>query len=336
MRRREFLAGAAAGILAAGRALAEAPVVIRDPSAAGDPRYAAYADVGSFPDFDRPVAIDASGSRPRLLAWFPRSREALRLVVFSHGVLSEPSTYGGLLSHWASHGFAILAPIHADSAAEGGGTIARSVDAQGPAQWDFKRVLDDAAAWKRRAVDCMATLDAASDVAQRLGINVLADRPIVAGHDFGAYVAQRLIGAEAGETLADVRFFAAMLLSPQGAGVMGLTESSWGAVTKPLIAVTGGADVDPTGQSAQQKADCFFRSPPGNKHLAYFPKGTHTMFTERRTAGAAAGQAQFRDLRAISAAFLLAYGNYDQQAFDDIASQFFDRATGGRASMQYR
>src|SRR3546814_12426409 len=77
----------------------------------------------------------------------------------------------------------------------------------------------------------------------------------------------------------DDRFFAGLLLSPQGVGIMGLTADSWTSVSKPLMVTAGGMHRDATGQEPARKIDPFSLDPAGNKPLAWWEPGTQQMYT---------------------------------------------------------
>src|SRR3546814_5870861 len=85
---------------------------------------------------------------PRLLIHHPRNAKAGRLVVFSHGALAEPQVYDLILSHWASHGFVVVSPLHDDSVIARG-LAARARDRDGHVTLEFEKILNDTQAWER-------------------------------------------------------------------------------------------------------------------------------------------------------------------------------------------
>src|SRR5690606_18158863 len=130
-------------------------------------------------------------------------------------------------------------PIHDDSVIERG-LIARSRDVKGHSRWEFGKLLNDVGAWGGRARSCGIVIDSVPILSRTLGIEIEAERPIIVGHDYGAYTAQILLGASVSTSegggprvFADSRFFAGILLSPQGSGTMGLTPDSWNQVARP-------------------------------------------------------------------------------------------------------
>jgi len=322
-----------AAVLAGRPAFAE-DLIIRPSIEGVDPRYAAYASVGSFvPAVPNSIETPLS----RILVFYPAGVPEARLVVFSHGALASPSAYRRLLDHWASHGFIVVAPIHDDAVLERGLTHRHS-SAAGIAEWKVPTLLQDERAWRSRSDSCSSCIDAIPIIERVTGLKVVADRPIVAGHGYGAYVAQILLGAVVkghdGEKLKfrDPRFFGAILMSPQGTGVMGLDDQSWVNVSAPILSIVATKENDFTGQDAERKADAFRLSAPGYKHLARL-NGAASSAHLGPSAALRGDEARFAEvLRALTTAFLKAYANYDRDAFKDMSSGFFERMSLGTVS----
>ena len=119
-----------------------------------------------------------------------------RLAIFSHGLLSEPQVYRSLLSHLASHGFIVACPIHDDSLMERGLRM-RSAAVDGGAAWNLGGISGDADAWAARARACASVLDEASVVLNAVNMVALTERPLLVGHELGAFTAMLLMGASA-------------------------------------------------------------------------------------------------------------------------------------------
>lgn len=136
------------------------------------------------------------------------------VILFSHGAFSNPGKYSALTERWALAGYAVIAPLHADSEAWPG---AKPSQAQS-APWrigDMKAALDNLATFGKEA-----NLE-------------LAGRPIIiAGHSFGGLIAQ---------FVDDERIKGVIAFSPPGQ-LPGLAVPPVG---KPLLTVTGTADVVP-------------------------------------------------------------------------------------------
>lgn len=331
-------ASAAPGAFAAGTA---SDLVLRRPAIENaDPRYQRFATQGPYAATETPAFVKLPDGGPRLLIHHPRNAPTGRLIVFSHGALAEPQVYDVLLSHWASHGFVVVSPLHDDSVISRG-QLVRKRDASGHVTWEFQKLLNDPEAWQQRVEECRTVLDAVPILSKTLDLEIDASRPLIVGHDYGAYTAQILMGAvvntPAGErSFLDDRFFSGLLLSPQGVGIMGLSEASWSSITKPLMVTGGGEHRDATGQEPDRKADPFRLSAAGNKHLAWWKAGTHSMYTGQRARSDSKERLLFEDVKAVTTAFLVAYGFYDQEAFEVVSGDLFERVSSRRLAMFYR
>lgn len=308
------------------------PLIIRPEIEGVDPRYAAYATVGKFHIPQSPIILRTP--RSRIVAFRPLGVDEAPIIVFSHGALSDPLTYRSMLEHWVSHGFAVIAPIHDDAAIESGLSL-RSSNPRGVSEWRIDNLLRDEKAWRTRTDDCSGCLDALSLLGEALKIRLSADRPIIVGHGYGAFVAQLLLGAtvkgENGTRLRfkDTRFFSGILMSPQGAGIMGLDETSWSDLDMPLMTMVAQGDRDFGGQDAERKADVYRLSPAGYKHLARFKNGSQTTFAGQRASVDKVETKLTEIIRAMTAAFALSYGKYEEVAFKDVSSGFFQRMSLG-------
>lgn len=189
-----------------------------------------------------PVDWAVADRRLRLRAVQPAGDGPFPLVLFSHGFASDISEYDALLDHWASHGYIVLAPFHRD----GGGSL-RAI-------WN-SIVMGKQGLIAARAEDLRLLLDHLPEIDRVLpGLSrrVDASRIAAAGHSFGAFSAQQLIGAVAldpdtGETLVaagDARVRAVVAISPPGRMFGLINERSWLAVEKPQLITTGTWDVD--------------------------------------------------------------------------------------------
>jgi predicted dienelactone hydrolase len=181
--------------------------------------HAASADVGpgsATPVISvRPVTLAAPGRgrdlQVRVSA--PTAGRDLPVVVFSHGMTLSMDDYGPLADFWAARGFVVIQPTHLDSL--------------GLAPDDPRTPL----LWRIRAGDLTRILDQLGTI--EAGVPGLAgrvdrDRVAAAGHSWGAQTASMLAGARViadgapGESLADPRVRAAVLLSLPGTGAADL------------------------------------------------------------------------------------------------------------------
>lgn len=263
-----------------------------------------------------------------------------RLVVFSHGALAEPNSYRKLLFHWVSNNFMVIAPVHNDAIIEGGPTL-RVTEGASVSQWPVASLLEDPRAWKERIDRCVESLDIASEIALTEGFELQTDRTVIAGHGYGAYMAQLLMGADVagpdGTRLKfrDDRFFSGLCLSPQGPGIMGLDNDSWKNVTSPMLHLLAENDDDFTKQPWRVKAKAFELSAKNYKHLGMIRNSGATLFTKGEEVTLSKAATPGLIVKAMSAAFLKAYADYDTAAFGDMSDGFFQRATLD-AVLEYR
>jgi hypothetical protein len=356
MDRRDFLAATAGAALLAGPAGAQ--TVISRPSLSRyiGTRYFEYATPGPFaaqvgnpklvpvPVYERRAdgSVVETSRRANVVVHVPLgAKEPLPAIVFSHAHLAEPVVYNSLLSHWASHGHIVVSPAHDDSLIENG-VVARRKDAAGGRTWDLSRSLADGHQWSQRALAVSSLVDSLPVIARSFGVDWIDGNVAVAGHGYGAFVAQSLLGATAQMadgsrfSVVDPRFAAGLLLSPQGRGLMGLDDESWKGVGKPLLVAVGSRDTDGSGQSDTEKADAFRLSPPGYKHFFRFAAGDVGFYSGQSARPGSPQEALHDDLKAVTAAFLKAYLRSDRVAWEDVTDQFFVRLGEGRIDMRSR
>lgn len=192
----------------------------------------------------------------------PASPGPFPLVVFSHGFASDSDAYDPMLRHWASHGFVVVAPSHADS----GGTL-RAI-------WSSIR-LGKAGLIQARLDDMHRVLQNLDALPPRIASRVDAGRILATGHSFGAFTAQQLGGAvaldpDSGKTVAgrDPRVRAVVAVSPPGEMFGWINDQSWTRLAVPMLATTGTRDVDGRFVTHwRQHALSYDTAPPGDKHL---------------------------------------------------------------------
>lgn len=336
--RRNFLRVLSAGIAAIPAAsLAEEmygdPIILRKEIAGVDPRYASYATPGPFIAPSSPITLKTKGYDIAVFA--PRHAKTARLIVFSHGALADPLTYRDLLAHWVSHGFVVVAPSHRDSIIEGGPTIRKVSRTGGVSEWPISELLEDPMAWAERVEACITCLNEIDAIRKITGINITDERPIIAGHGYGAYVAQVIMGAKvvdgtgATRAFADPRFFAGIIMAPQGPGVMGLREQSWENIASPMLYLVAENDSDFTGQPAMEKAKAYRLSKPGYKHIGFLKGGSQNSFAGQVARNNANERKLYEVILGLTTCFLLAYSSYDSTAFNDMTTDFFERMSLG-------
>jgi dienelactone hydrolase len=253
-----------------------------------------------------------------VLARYPAGRgdQPLPVVVVCHGLGGDQHGYAALSGHLASHGYAVLHPQFLDSL-----PIARTalgLDGMTEQNWRTDKharaamlsMLFDPAHGRSRAARLRAVL--ASLAGQSvLPARLRPDQVIVAGHSFGAYTAQFVLGARlTGNGLDDVgqadpAVGGGLLMSPQGSGDRGLTARSWDAVTAPLLVLTGTRDLGPHGEGLTWRREPFDSARSRLRHLAVVRDGDHQLggMPLPEAASPAAETAVRAALCAVAAAF---------------------------------
>lgn len=318
----------------------EEGMVLRRPKRPGEDDYLyLYGQLG--PRVPATNAMMVRSNDLNIVVHYPRYTYRAPLVVFSHGALGDPQVYRSILDHWVSHGFVVAAPVHDDSIFQRG-LLARRAGAGDAGVWEIDKLLNDSQAWIDRARACVRPLDIYDRLSETIQIKIDIDRPIIIGHELGAFVAGLELGTIATSSegnriaIADPRWFAGCLLSPQGAGFMGLDDKSWEGVTRPLLVIQGGEERDFTNQTPAQKIDPFWKSPVGNKHLGWFPTGDRQMFTDSHIGIGDKTPEDFENLCGLTTAFLDAYANYKDDVFQMLAGDWLYRASLRKVETNYR
>jgi len=188
-------------------------------------------------------APELDNSELVLRVWFPVNADGdVPVVIFSHGNWSDRNKYDNLLRHWASYGYAVIAPTHLDgrSMVRGIfnslrygqlGLISARVD-------DVRYLMDNLAA-------IAGKVSAASGTSVRFRKNQL----VVAGHSFGAFTAQQFAGAQAWDISESDSSPADVFIDPRVAGVIAISppgpmfdvihEKSWLQMRGPVLVTTG-------------------------------------------------------------------------------------------------
>ncbi|MFY7720424.1 MAG: hypothetical protein ACOVQF_11665 [Brevundimonas sp.] len=175
------------------------------------------------------------------------------VIVYSHGQGGSGGANGGsgtTAQALANLGYIVILPTHLDSV----GTYPSWLTSQFP--------IDNPASGLHRAADMQFALDMAQTLVTGLsGYTVDLSSPVVAGHSHGAFTAALLAGLDSDRpgyanppvgnaygltSVADPRFQAAILLSPQGeeSSWANLTSTSWDDIVVPLLTITGTADTE--------------------------------------------------------------------------------------------
>ncbi|WP_160148934.1 alpha/beta hydrolase family protein [Amycolatopsis alkalitolerans] len=219
------------------------------------------------------------GHRIAVVARYPDPHPAgpVPVIVLCHGLGGDHRGYAGLGTRLASHGYAVLHPRFPDSP----GVAFPELTQDDPRLRDLIRpMLFDPAHWVSRVACVHAIVDSLAGQT-RLPIRLDAGAVLVAGHSYGAYTAQLLLGTKLsgagldGEDFAHPAVAGGILLSPQGSGDRGLTHRSWRSVESPLLVVTGTRDTGARGEGLSWRREVFDRAPSRFKHLAIVRGGDH-------------------------------------------------------------
>jgi len=238
------------------------------------------------------------GSRGKdieLRATYPKEPGSYPVVIFSHGAGGSSSAATPLVRYWASHGYIIIAPTHADSI-----ELYKRQHPEEVEQWrkdggrlfmakmlrDIGRSPED---WANRAQDISFVLDELETVEMLIpGLTGKPDytRIGMSGHSYGAFTTMLIGGAEisppgAGYSVnyADQRADALMVLSGQGVGRLGLDENSWEAFDRPMLVMSGTEDSSAGGMDIESRRDPYDYAPADDKYLVWIEDAYHASFT---------------------------------------------------------
>lgn len=215
-----------------------------------------------------PILLPMAGRAPlelRLTA--PAQGDALPIVLLSHGAgpskyIPSKDGYAPLAQFWAERGFAVIQPTHGNSPVGG-----LPNDAPGAPYF-----------WRHRVSEMTAILDQLDEVEQQapaIASRLDHQRIAAAGHSFGGHTVSLLLGARiSGESFADKRISAGVLLATPGRGGSDLTPQSaerfpffdvdFSHMTARSLVICG-ADDNPhfTSRGPKWHADAFHDSPGG-------------------------------------------------------------------------
>jgi dienelactone hydrolase len=262
---------------------------------------------------------------------------ALPVVVFSHGNFSDTSSYDALLRHWASHGYVVIAPSHADA---GGGfvraTVAMVVDGN-------LGVIQERRADLVTVLDELAAVEAAVPVLRgRLDRTRIA----AAGHSFGAFNAQQLGGAQAFDTDSesylpglDARVKAVVAISPPGPMFDEIDAGSWSQQRLPTLMTTGTWDSNAFfWPQWQLHKTSYEQAQPGNQFALVVRGADHYLgnLICRLELEAEPQSDALNMVNTLAVAFLDAYLNGNQDAMDFLRSTRLGQVTGDFAVLESR
>lgn len=241
-------------------------------------RYAGQA--GESPVGVIPEGVVRDGERGKDVTFsvdYPTRPGPYPLVIFSHGFGATRQTYVGLSAHWASQGYVVIRPAHADSGRLATGEVA--------AAWENQTTAD----WRNRVRDIAAIIDGLDMIEQsypELKGKIDHTKIGVGGHSYGAFTAMLIGGARTfpGNTnYADPRVKAVVVMSPQGPSeTFGLTSESWKEMRVPVLFMTGTDDRGlAENETPEWRRQAYEFSPAGDKWLVVISGARHASYTGR-------------------------------------------------------
>jgi predicted dienelactone hydrolase len=224
--------------------------------------------------------------------YHPKTGGPYPVIVFSHGFGGNKDAFGPVGKHWASHGYVVVHPSHADGLGRKGPLKKDEPGAdpnprQPPRAGGLLGGLNDPQKIGDRVADVVLVLDSLDDLPKLVsGLKDKIDKEKVGvgGHSFGAYTAMLVggvtadLGGEKGKSFGDKRVKCILPISGQGTGQQGLTDMSWAALKVPMMVFTGTLDRGVGGQGVEWKKEPFKYSAPGDKYLVVIDGANHLSF----------------------------------------------------------
>ncbi len=256
------------------------------------------------------------------------------VIVHSHGGFCLPENYDALTTHWASHGYLVLAPNHPDS----------------PNYPDKIKPEEMAALVPQRLRDLSFVLDVLAEIEKQVGLAPGPDeRSIgISGHSFGAGMALMKTGLHmrpeyesAYSQGHDERYTAAVFLSAPGEGPE-MAEHAFAGLKTPFLA-TGGTrdrgrftlnDITP----ADFRRQVFMLAPPGDKYSIILKDADHFLggLICDPDRGGEPDTNAVEIFRSMTTAFFDAYLKSDPTAKSFLIAADINALTKGRADYRIR
>lgn len=232
---------------------------------------------------DRASIRDASRERSIVASiLIPEGEGPFPLIVFSHGYGGSKDAYQRITTQWASHGYVVIQPTHADSGAiQSIGDLFEVRDI-----WKNERPPQ----WKDRVADLSLVVDSIDGLERRhreLRGKVDRTRIGVAGHSYGALTTELIAGTTSFAEnppleLLDDRVDAAIAMSPEGrSDDLGFTGESFSTIAVPMMFMSGSLDRAAGGHPAEWRKEAFEYASSGGKYLVFIEGARHASFSGR-------------------------------------------------------
>ena len=256
------------------------------------------------------------------------------LIVFSHGLGGSANMYRYFGEHLASHGFFVIHPQHAGSDVEvvrQGGQVALQL-----ATTQVHNYVD-------RPLDIGYVLDQVSGLRRDPILrNVDMSKVAVAGHSFGAYTALAAVGQTVTThgcrlSFRDARIKAALAMSSQGVGTIGLTEQSWLPIQVPVMTLTGSEDYGLGTDDVADRRDAFDGMRPGLKFHLTIKDAEHHAFSDHQRRSLSPRDPRHHGwILAAATAFFQATLESNQPALDWLERKQLQRDTNREVRQEQR
>jgi predicted dienelactone hydrolase len=271
---------------------------------------------------------------------YPDGRGPFPVIIFSHGAGASRDNYVSLTSGWASHGYIVIQPSHADSIA-----LRRSQGKPGGWGEALHEALADPNAWQNRPQDISFLIDSLTQIQrmvpelkQTMDINSIG----VGGHSFGAYTSEAIAGAlvqlkkdSPPVSFADRRVTAVVAMSPQGPGQIGFVDNSWNDQHLPIMTMTGTWDYAGFDKGPSWRKIPFDRSPGGDKYHLLITGANHFSFVGPGGDEGEKGTI-FSYIQASSLAFWDAYLKHDAKALAYLQSDSLSGSSDGLVTLYHK
>lgn len=285
-----------------------------------------------------------------------QSSQPLPVIIFSHGAGGDQDAFQPVVKQWASHGYVVVQPTHADSVSlHDGGLAAAIAQTKNESAWqgrvsDITSIIDQLAALPGLVEQAQQPDSEGSAEATGKPLKLTLDHTCItlAGHSFGAWTtmlcaglkisteAQRkayadaLEGAQASghpapvlETTshAEPRIASFIAFSPQGISDAwpAISQQSYAGLERPILFVTGSEDRGLGDSSAEIRRHPFEYAPEGGKYFLWIEGADHGSFGRGTSATGRRQQARSDKANPLAAsqASIHAYVCAASQAFLD-------------------
>lgn len=233
---------------------------------------------------------DRAEKELRFKVYYPKTGGPYPVIVFSHGFGGNKDSFAAVGKHWASHGYIVIHPTHADGLGrQGSDESNKEVNNAGlrGRLGVLRGEISEASRISGRVADLVLVLDNLETLPKMVpGLDGKIDlqKIGVAGHSFGAYSAMLIggvttdLGQEKGKSFRDKRVKCILPISAQGTGQQGLTEQSWRALQLPMMTITGTRDRGVGGQDVEWRKEPYKYSPAGDKYLVVIEGANHLSY----------------------------------------------------------